>query len=297
MSTLVDDDDKYPHVHWDTPISELIRDDFVLENHYATTHTTIEDALSHRSGLPRHDTSYGGPDGHKWTPKETVRHLRYLPITAEPRTKWQYCNLMFVVIAHVIETLTGSALQDIIRARILKPLNMESTYFSTEEARKAPEDFAQGYDYYDGAFHEVAEFWLPEVSGAGFIVSNVLDYSKWARSMMDASGPLSTAAYTELWTPRMLIGPSKEPTPYTGPNSYALGWETGVYNGYQFFQHGGGMDAYGASFILFPALRYGVVAFGNTASTSNWAEETVMSYLIDNKLGVPKEKRFDFKKM
>jgi CubicO group peptidase (beta-lactamase class C family) len=128
MSLLVDDNEKYPHVQWNTPISRLVRDDFVLENDYATTHTTIEDALSHRSGMPRHDFSYGGIyDGHRGVPRDAVKSLRYLPLTAEPRTKFQYCNLMFVVISHLIEVLEGVWLGDFLRERIWEPLGMKST--------------------------------------------------------------------------------------------------------------------------------------------------------------------------
>lgn len=42
-SLLVDDDEKYPHIKWTTPLSELIRDDFVLQDEYATLHVTLED--------------------------------------------------------------------------------------------------------------------------------------------------------------------------------------------------------------------------------------------------------------
>jgi CubicO group peptidase (beta-lactamase class C family) len=124
MSFLVDEN----KLQWNTPISNLIRDDFVLENDYATTHTTIEDALSHRTGLPRHDFSYGGTyDGHKGMPKDVVRSLRHLPLTAEPRTRFQYCNIMFVVASYVIETLTGMWLGDVLKERIWRPLGMKST--------------------------------------------------------------------------------------------------------------------------------------------------------------------------
>lgn len=132
MSLLVDDNERYPKVQWDTPISQLIRTDFVLENEYATNHITIEDALSHRSGMPRHDLSYGGHyDGHKATAKDIVRALRYLPITAEPRTRFQYCNMMYVVVSHIIEELTAAWLGDTLYDRILKPLGMKSTVSMT----------------------------------------------------------------------------------------------------------------------------------------------------------------------
>lgn len=128
MSLLVDDNKNYSQVQWDTPISELIRDDFVLEDYYATSHITIEDALSHRTGMPRHDFSYGGfYEGHKATPKDIVRALRHLPLTAEPRAKYQYCNMMYVTVAHVIEVLTGKWLGDVVKERIWKPLGMKST--------------------------------------------------------------------------------------------------------------------------------------------------------------------------
>ena len=84
VSFLVDDNEKYPQLQWDTPINQLIRDDFVLENDYATNHTTIEDALSHRSGLPGHDRALGGPGA---TVQSVVQSLRHIPMTAEPRTK------------------------------------------------------------------------------------------------------------------------------------------------------------------------------------------------------------------
>lgn len=52
ISLLVDDNEKYPDVQWNAPVSTLIRDDFALSDHRYTECVTIEDILSHRSGLP-----------------------------------------------------------------------------------------------------------------------------------------------------------------------------------------------------------------------------------------------------
>ena len=90
LSLLIDNSSQYANIQWDSPISQLIREDFVLENEYATSHVTLEDALSHRTGMPRHDMSYGGHyDGHPAGPRDLVRSLRWLPLTAEPRTRFQ----------------------------------------------------------------------------------------------------------------------------------------------------------------------------------------------------------------
>jgi CubicO group peptidase (beta-lactamase class C family) len=294
MSLLVEDNENYPQVQWDTPIHQLIPDDFVLENEYATNHTTIEDALSHRSGLPRHDQAYGAnSSGQKATVKYIVQSMRHLPLTAQPRTKYQYCNSMFIAAAHVIETVTGCKIGDLMRDHIWKPLGMNSTFSNLESAKNAEEDLATGYYYSDSEYHEVEWMELDQVIGAGNVISNVLDYAKWARAIMNKKTPLSAAGFGELFRPRTIM-PFEEP--YTGPRMYSLGWRTGVYHGHRFYEHTGGMNAFGAEFILFPDKRFSVVAFANTAGTSNFVEQVLAFRLIDEKLGVPMEERFGWNK-
>jgi hypothetical protein len=67
-----------------------------------------------------------------------------------------------------------------------------------------------------------------------------------------------------------------------------------VYKGHEFIQHSGGMEAFGTNVIIFPALKYGLVAFGNTAVTANVVEEIIMWHLIDDKLKIPQAERFDW---
>ncbi|KAH8700965.1 beta-lactamase/transpeptidase-like protein [Talaromyces proteolyticus] len=292
MATLVEDNETYPHVQWDTPISDLIRDDFVLENSYATEHVTIEDALSHRTGLPSHDAAYGNRLSRDVAAREMVRQLRHLPLTAEPRTQYQYCNLMFVAASHVIQTLTGEWLGDSLAHRIWEPLRMTATFFSREDALSAKEDLARGYSYSpEKGFKEVEWMPLDEISGAGSVITNVLDYAKWARALINREKPLSEETYKAIWEPRTLI---PHQAPFTGPLSYALGWQIGVYKGVQFYEHSGGMNAFGAELILIPELKYSVTILGNTALTSNCVSHTLAFHLIDEKLDVPPEKRFDW---
>jgi CubicO group peptidase (beta-lactamase class C family) len=66
-------------------------------------------------------------NGEKRGVKDGVRSLRNLPLTAGLRTTFQYCNLMFVVASHVVETLTGVWLGDVLKERIWEALGMKST--------------------------------------------------------------------------------------------------------------------------------------------------------------------------
>ena len=53
VALLVVDDDNYPQVQWDTPMSTLLPIEFVMSSHQYTQDVTVEDILSHRSGLPK----------------------------------------------------------------------------------------------------------------------------------------------------------------------------------------------------------------------------------------------------
>ena len=49
---LLVEDEAYPQVRWDTPVANLLPDDFVLSDERYTHEVTVEDILSHRSGFP-----------------------------------------------------------------------------------------------------------------------------------------------------------------------------------------------------------------------------------------------------
>ncbi|KAJ5625411.1 hypothetical protein N7510_001720 [Penicillium lagena] len=305
MAMLVEDNDAYPQVQWETPISQLIRDDFVLASEDATQKVTVEDALSHRTGLPSHDLALGSTsDSDKTAVRDMVRQLRHLPLTAELRTKFQYNNAMYVVAAHVIETVTGEPLGDLLARRIWGPLGMTDTYFSLEEARGTHDEnpLAHGYAYNyaddDGTYRTVEWMPLASVSGAGAVISSANDLAKWAHALLTGSPALFASPNTvreQLWRPRSHLPVERYGSAFTGPGAYTLGWQTGVYRGVEFFEHQGGMNAFGAELILIPELQYAVVALANTAGTSNCAEQTLVFHLIDQKLGVrPDQPRFDW---
>ncbi|CZT15105.1 uncharacterized protein RCC_01003 [Ramularia collo-cygni] len=77
---LVQDKEKYPDVKWSTPLSKLLPGDFLLSKDYETSHTTLEDAVSHRSGLPAHDLAYGWNNA---SSLDIIRKMRHLPLSQQ----------------------------------------------------------------------------------------------------------------------------------------------------------------------------------------------------------------------
>ncbi|RFU73766.1 penicillin-binding [Trichoderma arundinaceum] len=279
---------------WTTPISSIIRDDFVLQDEWATNHITLDDAVSHRTGMARHDrSSVSVIDGRQATPRDVVRNLRNLPLTEQPRVRPLYCNMMYVTLSHVIETITGQWLGDVLKEKLWGPLGMHSTKFDLQDALDAPEHMASGYawDSKKQEFQEIAFLNVTEISGAGSVISNVLDYAKWIKSLIHQSGPLSEDVHEDIRSPRVLWDAAKG----HGYDLmlYGLGWSRSLHKGHVVYTHSGGMHAYGAEVYWFPEVKYGVVVFGNTA-TCHVVEEIIAWKLIEDKLGIPEKDRLDY---
>ncbi|KAJ5719356.1 beta-lactamase/transpeptidase-like protein [Penicillium malachiteum] len=291
-------EDPTSKIRWDTPISQLLPGDFALLDKSTGDQITVEDALSHRTGLPGHDHA-----STRTSVQENVRQLAHLPLTAKLRTRYQYNNLMYLAASHVIETVTGEWLGDCLARSFWQPLGMNGTYFSLDDAKAAPEPLARGY-YYSGhagdenrVYREVDWMPLEEVSGAGSIITNVLDYAKWIhtllrpRTFVEKGIFQSPETFHQLWEPRTLI-PAE--APFTGPRAYALGWKTECYMGIQIYEHTGAMNAFGAQLLIVPELEFGVAILGNSPKTSNCAAQLLAFHLLDERLGIPKHQRFDW---
>ncbi|KAH8897521.1 beta-lactamase/transpeptidase-like protein [Thozetella sp. PMI_491] len=278
-------------VDWKTPIADILPDDFVLQDEWATNHLTLEDALTHRSGMGRHDRAYGGKDA---TVKDLVRSMRHLPFNEPPRTKFQYCNLMYITASHAVQTLTGRGLGDVLKDWIWDPLEMNETFFDIDDARAAGVEVATGHYWHpdEKVFKEVPYMSMKEVSGAGAVISSVSDYAKWLRGLLDEHDFLPKAVHDTIKEPR--IFESSDPGKFDAPWAYALGWSTTTYKGHRIWNHPGGSDGFGAMVTFIPALKFGVVTMSNINLYGNIVGEALTYKLIDDKIGLAEEKRADW---
>jgi CubicO group peptidase (beta-lactamase class C family) len=282
-----------------TPISQVIQ--FVLQDDYATSHVTFEDMLCHRTGMPRHDFSYGGPN---FTVADMVRNLRNLPLTAEIRQRFQYCNMMFVALSHAIQTVTQSWLGDIFREWLWEPLGMRWTFLSLEDAQKAAEQYpgvtvAKGYFWNNYTEeYEPEEYITDEIlSGAGGTISSVMDYSLYLRAMITKDTRfLSERSFGELRTPRIIDpvpGGPKNPTNPFIFSAYGLGWQFGYFRNSIIYHHGGSVPGFGAFMAYTPEKECGIAIMANTGLTSNLVGAILATELLDRVFDVPADKRQD----
>jgi hypothetical protein len=95
---------------------------------------TILDALSHHSGLPRHDMTWAFNTS---SPREPVRKLCHLLLSEPIRTKWIYNNMMYITMGHLISFLTGQNSEISFALTYGNWLGMHETLITFSAARAA----------------------------------------------------------------------------------------------------------------------------------------------------------------
>lgn len=252
--------------------------------------------------MPRHDESM---DESNTTIRDVVRKLRHLQATAEPRAKWQYCNMMYIVITHFIETYTGISLGSLLRARVWEPLAMNSTFFSLSDAEAATYtskvSLARGYSWLNRTqeYRSVAYVDSATISGAGATISNVLDYAKWLRCMMAGAAPLSTAAHETLHFPRITLPTLLDPSHlrhagFRGEDGYALGWFISNYRGEVMVWHNGCLKGFATMMAYLPRKQWGFTIMANSGHGGVPATQILSYNLLDDVLGIPKSERLSW---
>lgn len=304
MAKMVDSKAQFPALAdrgWSTTMSSLIRDDFVLQDEWATGHVTIEDASSHVTGMNQHDVALlkevTDRDGTRRpaTLRDHVRQMRHLRMGDEPRRRFIYSNHMYMALSLVAETVTGEPLGDALREHVWRPLGMHATYMGDEEAaagEKGTLATAYSWDGGAGAYAPLPAETVTELRGTGAVISTAADMARWLRCLLTEGEALSPAVHADIRRPRALV--TTAPADGNDIMTYGLGWLRTVYQGQVLYSHAGGTSTQGSETFWLPELGFGFVAMGNAPGASNHAARVLAYGLMDERIGVPEGKRQDF---
>ena len=233
-------------VNLDTPVKKYLPD-FAMFDPYMSEHLMIKDALSHRTGLPRHDfTWFNAPDS---TIFDTVKSLAYLPPAFEPRYRMHYQNHMFALASALVEKISDMPWQDFVKMRIFDPLGMASTYATGDLLAEENDIKARPYILKNDEHVRVPYRYLNNIGCCGSIYSTVEDLLKWADFHLHGNEDLLPDTYRELMQmPHTAIKPGDfSPTdlsPEVDMQSYGLGWFIESYRGHKLVHHGGTIDGF-----------------------------------------------------
>jgi CubicO group peptidase (beta-lactamase class C family) len=203
---------------------------------------TIRHCLSHTTGFPNLRAV---------NPRGTGK----LEIFFEPGTRYAYSGEGVNLLQFVVESVTGTGVEELAARRVFEPLGMTRTSYVWQS--RFADDFAVGHDITQWPMEPLR--WTHAVAG-GSLLTTISDYAQFVAAVMGGRG-LDADTRRTMFSPSIRITSERQfPTLQSGTTdrndaielSYGLGW--GLFtcgHGAAFFKegHGSGCQNYNVNFI------------------------------------------------
>ncbi|MDQ3699171.1 MAG: beta-lactamase family protein [Gemmatimonadota bacterium] len=232
---------------------------------------TVRRVLSHTAGLPLHYQFFyrnGGYD--RPAMDETIG--RYGILVNPPGEVFEYSNLGFGVLDHVIARASGQSYADYMRTAVFLPLGMTRT--SVDVAPELEPYAAQRYD----SKQRPIPFYTFDHPGGSAVYASAHDLVRLGMFHLKNRLPDQRRILADSTVDLM----QRLHTPDTTAGGYGLGWGiTKDENGYRVIGHSGGMPGVATVLRLYPSENVAVVVLANKSDAAPFriAEEIAAAVL------------------
>ncbi|OBJ67543.1 serine hydrolase [Mycobacterium colombiense] len=252
-------------VAWDTPVASKLPW-FTLSDPYVTSHVTVGDLYSHRSGLPDHAGDKLEDLG--YDRRQTLERLKYVPL--DPfRISYAYTNYGITAAAEAVAAAAGKPWEDLSDEVLYRPLGMTSTSSRFADFIARP-NHAVNHIKIDDKWQARFQRDPDPQSPAGGVSSSVNDMARWLLMLLgngtyDGRRITSPEALLPATSPQMVSSPAKTPQARTG--FYGYGFNSSVdSSGRTEYSHSGAFDLGAATnFVVLPSEDLGIIALTNAA--------------------------------
>lgn len=261
---------------------------FRLDNALASQEVTVRDLLCHRIGFEtfQGDFTYWGSTLSR---REVIEKMALVKAPYGFRTRWGYCNAAFATAGEVVHSVTGQNWEDVIRQRILKPLNMSRTLMLAAELPTAS-NAAAPHTLVDGKLVKVSPAGIDNLAPAGTMSSSVSDMTHWLITQLnkgtyEGNQVIPAAAIMATRIPHSFQGVDQTDKAYTHFTLYGLGFDLRDRAGRIVVSHTGGVDGFLSAVTMVPEEKLGIVVLTNTDENSLFA--AVAAEIRDAFLNLP----------
>jgi beta-N-acetylhexosaminidase len=223
---------------------------------------TVRHLLTHTSGLP--------PFKEYWrtskSRQDTLTKIFAEPLEYEPGTKEVYSDLGIILMAEIIDRLTGRRLDDLANSFVFSPLGMKNSMYKPPKKlwpTIAPTEIDNNYRHrlIQGEVHDENAYAIGGVSGHAGVFSTAPDLAAFCQMLLNGGvyahqRILRRATVTQFTTPQQLSGGSR-----------TLGWAVPTpdgLSGHYFSEHSFGHTGFtGTSIWIDPDRQLFVVFLTN----------------------------------
>jgi len=171
---------------------------------------TIRQLLEHKSGLGREYFPRSQDLNRDYSMSELVKAVNdHTKQIEEPAKSVKYSNAGYVLLAAVIENVTGEKYSEALRKRILEPLKMLDTGVEEKTAAVIPR-LARGYRLRLGTYRQANRIGMSWTRGNGGVYSTAHDLLRFDRGLRKST---------------LLSKKAKEMFFQKGPSTFAISWQ------------------------------------------------------------------------
>jgi CubicO group peptidase (beta-lactamase class C family) len=237
---------------------------------------TLRNLANHTSGIREiYDLCnlIGAKDNDMITTSQAFKLLinqRSLNFT--PGTEYEYCNSGYILLAKIVERVSGKSFAEFTTERIFKPLKMNNSFFLDD-----PEKIIKNkvYSYYEAGSSFKKSLLNFSIVGSTGLNTTVEDLSLWA---MNFESPVIGDS--------SIFNKMKEKSKLNNSEiiSYALGQEVKEYKGLNVIFHGGGDAGYRSYLLRIPKYKFSVIILANSQSFNPLdVAYHIVDYYLDDK--------------
>lgn len=238
----------------DAPVSDYLPG-FAMADDAART-ITVRQLLTHTSGIPeRLDLTDRYDAGRR--PGDIVTDLEGTQLVGPVGQEHAYSSVNYILLAAIVEEVTGQEFADVLRQRLLAPASM-GTAITT--AGQAAERLPSGHRYVFGQPLPFRTGFAPAGLGSGYLGGTVEDLAAFARVNLPGSAVLTADQRARLHASQ---------TPTGERRAYGLGWRTWPVFGSDepMVWHAGAVPGFQTAIVLLPGQDRAVVVLQNAYGT------------------------------
>jgi CubicO group peptidase (beta-lactamase class C family) len=232
----------------------------------ATRRLTLEQLLSHTSGLPY----FPQRSFFETRPRDSVmREMLELPLEFSPGSKYSYSNCGYALLAGVIERASGQRFEEYVKGRIFERAGLARTRCLEPSLRDTADlGLVHSYssDQDEGDVLQLRD--MSKSVGVGSVVSTVADLGRWADALA-GDRVLPAAERAKLFTPRVAMN---------ARSSYGFGWMVAkTSRGTTIFFHAGDIGGWNAEMRIDRDAALVIVFLSNSRFDGKGSRDAVMT--------------------